>query len=148
MPDTIVRTSQTVELESFAGDSDFERFKAALKGEKVDRVPNYENLVDDQHVEKLLGRFAGNTLAIGGDPAKGASEATGRPMHAKDFIEFAQIVGQDVLIMEALWTPFKRRLPDGRLVPAMDRSVKTRADWEALVMPGEDRYRRTNPICA
>jgi len=138
MPETIVRTGQTIELESFAGDSDFERFKAVLKGQKVDRVPNYENLVDDQHVEKLLGRYAGNTLAIGGDPAKGASEATGRPMHAKDFIEFAQIVGQDVLIMEALWTPFKKRLPDGSLAPAMDRSVQSRADWEALVMPGEE----------
>ncbi|MCP4168211.1 MAG: hypothetical protein GY759_20290 [Chloroflexi bacterium] len=138
MPDTIVRESYTVELESFVGDSDFERFKACLKGQKVDRVPNYENLVDDQHIEKLLGRYAGNTLAIGGDPAKGASEATGRPMHAQDFIEFASIVGQDLLLMEAIWTPFKRRQPDGALAPAMDRSVKTRTDWEALVLPGDD----------
>jgi 5-methyltetrahydrofolate--homocysteine methyltransferase len=133
--ETIVRKGDSVALESFIGDSDVERFKAVLRGEKVDRVPNFENLVDDQHVTKLLGRFAGNTLAIGGDPAKGASEATGRPMHAKDFVEFAQIVGQDVLVMEALWTPFKKWQPDGSLVPAMDRSVKSRADWEALVMP-------------
>ncbi len=135
--DTVVRSGRAVKLEPFIGDSDFARFRAVLRGEKVDRVPNFENLVDDQHVTKLLGRFAGNTLAIGGDPAKGASEATGRPMHARDFVEFSQMVGQDVLVLEALWTPFKRRQPDGSLVPAMDRKLKTRADWEALVMPDD-----------
>jgi uroporphyrinogen-III decarboxylase len=127
-----------VELEPYIGEPDVERFKAALKGEAVDRVPNFENLVDDQHVTKLLGREAGNTLAYGGDPAKGASEATGRPMRAADFLEFNTLVGQDVMTVEALWTPLKRCEPDGTLVPAMDRRVKTREDWEALVLPGDD----------
>lgn len=136
-PETVIKKSYSLELEPFEGEPDVARFIAALKGQPVDRVPNFENLVDDQHVTKLLGRFAGNTLAIGGDPAKGASEATGRPMHARDFIDFVNIVGQDVLVVEALWTPFKKRLPDGRLVPAMNRSVKNRQDWEALVMPDE-----------
>lgn len=135
--ETIVKKGYSIELESYIGEPDVERFKAALKGQKVDRVPNFENLVDDEHVTKLLGRYAGNTLAIGGDPAKGASEATGRPMHAKDFVEFVNLVGQDVIMLEAIWTPFKKCLPDGTLVPAMDRSVKTRQDWEALVMPGD-----------
>ncbi len=127
-----------MDLQPYLGEPDVERFKAALKGEETDRVPNFENLVDDQHVTKLLGREAGNTLAYGGDPAKGASEATGRPMHARDFVEFNTIIGQDVMTVEALWTPLKKRLPDGTLAPAMDRSVKTRADWEALVFPGDD----------
>ncbi len=135
--ETVVHATGAVKLEPFVGGSDFERFKAVLRGNKVDRVPNFENLVDDQHVTKLLGRYAGNTLAIGGDPAKGASEATGRPMHARDFVEFAEMVGQDVLMVEALWTPFKRRGADGSLVAAMDRKLKTRADWEALVMPDD-----------
>jgi len=134
---------RTIALEPYLGEPDIERLKAALKGEKVDRVPNFESLVDDEHVTRLLGRFAGNTLAIGGDPAKGASEATGRPMHARDYLEFARLVGQDAIMLEAIWTPFKKRLPDGSLAPAMDRSVKTRRDWEALVLPGpadiEDR---------
>jgi 5-methyltetrahydrofolate--homocysteine methyltransferase len=138
MPEIIVKEHSAALLEPARGEPDVARFIAALRGQPVDRVPNFENLVDDQHVTKLLGRYAGNTLAIGGDPAKGASEATGRPMHAKDFVEFAQLTGQDVLVMEALWTPFKKRLPDGSLVPAMNRSVKTRADWESLVMPGDD----------
>ena len=128
VPEIIIKEHAALRLEPALGEPDVARFVAALRGQPVDRVPNFENLVDDQHVTKLLGRFAGNTLAIGGDPAKGASEATGRPMHAKDFVEFAQLTGQDVLVMEALWTPFKKRLPDGSLVPAMNRSVKTRAD--------------------
>ena len=124
-------------LEPYLGEPDVSRFIAALKGEPTDRVPNYENLIDDLHVEKLLGREAGNTLAFGGDPAKGASEATGRPMYAADYLEFNSLIGQDVMTMEALWTPLKRRQPDGTLAPAMDRSVKTRADWESLVLPDE-----------
>ena len=129
------RKDVSIELEPYLGKPDVERFKAALRGQKVDRVPNFESLVDDEHVTKLLGRYAGNTLAIGGDPAKGAEEATGRPMHAKDYLEFATMVGQDVIMLEAIWTPFKKRLPDGTLAPAMDRGVKTRQDWDALVMP-------------
>jgi uroporphyrinogen-III decarboxylase len=126
-----------MQLEPYIGEPDVERFKAVLKGRSVDRVPNFENLVDNQHVEKLLGRDAGNTLSYGGDPAKGASEAVGRPMKAPDFVEFCQITGQDVMVIEALWTPIKKRMPDGSLKPAIDRAVKTRQDWEALVMPDD-----------
>jgi len=126
-----------MQLEPYIGEPDVERLKAALKGKPVDRVPNFENLVDDQHVAKLLGRQAGNTLSYGGDPAKGAGEAVGRPMKAADFLEFCQLTGQDVMVIEALWTPFKKRTPDGTLKTVADRSVKTRQDWEALVLPGE-----------
>ena len=59
-----------MQLEPYIGEPDVERFKSALKGRSVDRVPNFENLVDNQHVEKLLGRDAGNTLSYGGDPAR------------------------------------------------------------------------------
>lgn len=126
-----------MQLEPYIGEPDVERFKAVLKGRTVDRVPNFENLVDNEHVEKLLGRDAGNTLSYGGDPAKGASEAVGRPMKAPDFVEFCQVTGQDVMVIEALWTPIKKRLPDGSLKMAIDRGVKTRQDWEALVMPDD-----------
>ncbi|NLF02297.1 MAG: hypothetical protein GX601_15100 [Anaerolineales bacterium] len=127
----------TLQLEPYVGEPDVERFKAALKGGKLDRVPNFENLVDDQHVAKLLGREAGNTMAYGGDPAKGASGATGRPMLAQDLLEFCTIIGQDVMTVEALWTPLKRREPDGTVVPAMDRRVHSRADWDALIKPSD-----------
>ena len=56
--------------ESFAGKANIDRLIAALRGEKTDRVPNFEILIEDQHVERILGRKAGNTLGVGGDPAK------------------------------------------------------------------------------
>ncbi|GAH51305.1 unnamed protein product, partial [marine sediment metagenome] len=69
------RENRTVELEPYIGKPDIERLLAAFRGEKTDRVPNFEILIEDEHVGKMLGRYAGNTLAIGGDPAKGADEA-------------------------------------------------------------------------
>ena len=124
-------------LEPYAGEPDVARLIAQIRGQKVDRVPNLENLVDDSHVEKILGRYAGNTLAFGGDPAKGASEATGRPMHAKDFVEFNRATGQDVLVIEAIWTPFKKRTAEGKVVQITDRCIKTRPEWEQVIRPGE-----------
>ena len=63
--------------EPYEGEPDINRLLGAFKREKIDRVPNFEVLIEDQHVEKMLGRYAGNTLAIGGDPAKGVEEAEG-----------------------------------------------------------------------
>lgn len=125
-----------MKLEPYVGEPDVARLIAQIRGQKVDRVPNLENLVDDSHVEKLLGRFAGNTLAFGGDPAKGASEATGRPMYARDFVDLNRATGQDVLLMEAIWTPFKKLNAAGVPVQITDRSIRTRADWERVIQPG------------
>jgi uroporphyrinogen decarboxylase len=127
-----------MKLEPYVGEPDMARLAAQIRGEPVDRVPHLEALVDDQHVEKILGRYAGNTLAIGGDPAKGAEEATGRPMHGRDYVEFNQAIGQDVLMVECFWTPFKKCRPDGTLAGITDRSIKTLADWEEVVPPGDD----------
>ena len=125
-------------IEPFAGSPSKERFIAALRGEPTDRVPHFEILIEDQHVEKLLGRKAGNTLGVGGDPAKGAAAAEGtRPMVARDYIELCQIIGQDAIAIEAIWTPIKYRRADGRLAPITDRSIKTRADLERVIWPGE-----------
>jgi uroporphyrinogen-III decarboxylase len=124
-------------IELYEGEPDVARLIAQIRGQPVDRVPHLEALVDDQHVEMVLGRYAGNTLAYGGDPAKGAEGATGRPMHGADYVAFNQAIGQDVLIIENFWTPFKRRDEQGKLVPVADRSIKTRADWEQVILPGE-----------
>jgi uroporphyrinogen-III decarboxylase len=126
-----------MKLEPYIGEPDVARLIAQIRGQKVDRVPNAENLVDDSHVEKILGRYAGNTLAYGGDPAKGASQATGRPMFARDFIELNRATGQDVLVIEAIWTPFKKRGADGKLAQITDRSIKTREDWAQVVHPSD-----------
>lgn len=129
-----------MQIEPFVGEPDIQRLLAAFKRKKVDRVPNFEVLIENQHVEKLLGRHAGNTLSYGGDPAKGVSEGEGaRPMIAKDYIDLCKIIGQDAMIVEAIWTPFKHRKPDGSAGGMIaDRSIKSRADFEAKVILPDD----------
>ncbi len=129
-----------MKLESFTGEPDIQRLLAAFKRKKVDRVPNFEVLIEDQHVEKLLGRFGGNTLSFGGDPAKGVEEAEGaRPMKSKDYLELCQLIGQDAMIVEAIWTPFKRRNEDGTVGGMIaDRSIKNREDFKKYVVLPSD----------
>ena len=126
-----------MKIESYIGEPDVERLLDTFIGQKTDRVPNFEVLIEDGHVEKLLGRYAGNTLAIGGDPAKGIEESEGaHPMHPKDYIELCKLIGQDVIVVEALWTPFKKT-KNGKLVIAGDRSIRTRSDFKKLVTQAE-----------
>jgi len=127
-------------FDPYIDDPDINRLLTAFKHGKVDRVPNFEVLIEDQHIEKMLGRYAGNTLAIGGDPAKGVEESEGaRPMHPEDYIEVCKIIGQDAIIVEAIWTPFKKRNEDGTLSLAADRSIKSRQDFEEkIISPGDE----------
>ena len=126
-------------LEPYTGEPDIKRLICAFKREPVDRVPNFEILIEDKHVEKMLGRYAGNTLAYGGDPAKGADAEQGRPMYPDDFIDLCNLIGQDAMMFDAgLWTPFKRKDKEGNIVPAYDRSVKNRKDFEKLLLDSED----------
>ena len=72
----------------------------------VTLLPALQALIEDQTVEKILGRFAGNTLAYGGDPAKGVVEDVG-PMRPEDNIELCNIIGQDVMIIgTSIWPPY------------------------------------------
>ena len=126
-------------FEPYKGEPDVQRLLDAFKRKKVDRVPNFEVLIEDKHVEKMLGRYAGNTLAIGGDPAKGVEESAGaRPMHPEDYIEVCKIIGQDAIIVESIWTPFKKGNEDGSLGLISDRSIKSRRDFEEKVVPPVD----------
>jgi len=125
-------------IEPYEGAPDVRRLLAVLRGEPTDRVPHFEILIEDQHVQQLLGRPAGNTLGVGGDPAKGSEAAEGaRPMHPADYIELCRIIGQDAILMEALWTPLKHQRADGRIGPITDRSIKSRADLDRIIWPGE-----------
>ena len=126
------------EIMPFAGAANIGRLIAALRGEETDRVPHFEILIEDQHVERLLGRKAGNTLGVGGDPAKGAAAGEGvRPMYSRDYIQLCQMIGQDAIALEALWTPLKQVRPDGSVGLITDRSIKTRADLNRIIWPGE-----------
>jgi uroporphyrinogen-III decarboxylase len=117
---------------------DVNRLIAAMRGEKTDRVPNFEILIEDRHVARLLGREAGNTLGVGGDPAKGSEASQGvRPMDPQDYLELCRVIGQDVIALENLWTPIKQRRPDGTIGLWTDRSLKHREDLERIVWPDE-----------
>ena len=125
-------------IEPFAGAPDINRIIATLRGERTDRVPHMEILIEDAHVTALLGRAAGNTLAVGGEPGKGNASSEGtRPMRPADYIELCQIIGQDAIIMEALWTPLKHVRQDGSIGLITDRSIKGRADFDDIIWPGE-----------
>jgi hypothetical protein len=104
-----------------------ERVFAAFEHRKVDRVPNFEILIEDSHTSRLLGRTVGHTLGS----AKGASEDeyVTPPMDARDYIEICRLIGQDAIGMEALWAPLKMEGEDGRLHIITDGSIHT---WEQL----------------
>ncbi|MBA7508093.1 hypothetical protein ES705_00013 [subsurface metagenome] len=127
-----------MKLKPYIGEPDINRLIAALRGEAVDRVPNFDVIIDDKHVEKFLGRYAGNTLAVGGDPAKGPEELEDvRPMYPKDNIELCNLIGQDAVTIEQVWTPFKKYNELGKLIPITNRSVKKRSDWEKVIYPNQ-----------
>lgn len=126
-------------IHPYEGRPDKQRIMAAMRGQPTDRVPNFEILIEDQHVERLLGRKAGNTLGVGGDPAKGSEATEGvRPMYPADYLELCRIIGQDAIVLENLWTPIKQRKEDGSVVTWNDRSLKSRADLERIGWPGEE----------
>jgi hypothetical protein len=84
-------------IHPYDGPPDKQRLIAALRGQPTDRVPNFEVLIEDQHVERLLGRKAGNTLGVGGDPAKGSEAAEGvRPMYPADYRDYKRRYGHRV----------------------------------------------------
>jgi len=126
-------------VEPIDWEPDKERLRAAMLMEPVDRVPHIDNLIEDKHVEKFLGKYAGNTLSYGGDPAKGADAEQGRPMYPDDFIDLCNIIGQDIVYFDAgMWTPFKKEDDEGNLVLAADRSVKNRKDFDSLIFDSDN----------
>ena len=108
-----------------------ERLLAAFELREPDRVPNFEILIEDEHVERLLGRPAGHTLGA----AKGASEDeyVTPPMDPHDYVELCQMIGQDAIGLEALWAPLKRRGPDGKLHIIAEGDIHTWQDLDAVV---------------
>jgi len=126
------------EFEPFVGEADVNRLIGALRGERTDRVPHFEILIEDQHVERIIGRKAGNTLGVGGDPAKGAVAGEGvRPMYPRDYIELCRLIGQGAIALEALWTPLKHVKPDGSVGLITNRSIERRTDLNRIIWPGE-----------
>ncbi|MGI6113867.1 MAG: uroporphyrinogen decarboxylase family protein [Mahellales bacterium] len=110
-----------------------ERLITVLKGGIADRVPNFEILIEDRNVTALLGRNAGNTL--GASRGAGDDAYVTPPMDPKDYIELCNIIGQDAIGIEALWTPVKYRDDKGDLHIINDGRIKTWEDAEKMVKP-------------
>ena len=138
-------TVSTSAFEPYEGKPDKQRLIATYRGEPTDRVPNFETLIEQEHVTRILGRAAGDTLGIGGEAAKGAAagEAVQRPMYPADYIELCQVIGQDCILLECMWTPIYQRAKDGTLSKLYDRSLKSREDLGRVVWPGRADMDRT-----
>jgi len=119
------------------GEPNIERLLATFRGEKTDRVPIFETLIEDKHVTYMLGRKVGNTLGATGDVAKGTTDETAqaRPMDPKDYIEVCNTIGQDVILMEALWAPLRKIGEDGKPHIITDRSIKSKKDIKKIIPP-------------
>jgi hypothetical protein len=52
-----------MDLLPYTGEPDIQRLLAAFKRKKVDRVPNFEVLIEDQHVQQLLAFPRGRARA-------------------------------------------------------------------------------------
>lgn len=131
-----------LKLKDYKGKPDKERILNAITGEPVDRVPNFEILIEDKIIEKLLGRHIGGpTLDMSGDYSQLSKDAPklGRPIYAKDYIELCEVIGQDAISIGELSAPFIKRNPEGKLILAMDKSFKDRKDVEKnLILPTEN----------
>jgi uroporphyrinogen decarboxylase len=126
-------------LQTFDLVPDKRRILAALRGEKTDRVPYFENYIGASLVERILGYPAGNTAAAVGDPYRGDQRAIvdgGRciPMHPRDWLRICQLIGQDVIMMETSFAPYRVRDESGRPVIVNDGRIKNRRDWEQQVI--------------
>ncbi len=152
-----------LKLKDYLGAPDKQRIINAIIGEPVDRVPNFEILIEDKIIEKLLGRHIGGATLGAMDKEDVFSDSTersrkvhqdrvveeeGRPIHAKDYVEICEIIGQDAISIGELSAPFFKKNPDGKQVLAMDKSFKNRKDVEQnLILPTEnpDYYKRIIP---
>ncbi len=125
-------------IQPYAGLPDKQRLIAAMRGQPTDRVPNFEVLIEDQHVERLLGRKAGKHAGCRWRSSQGSEAAEGRaPCTRRITWICVASWARDVIVLENLWTPIRQRRPDGSIVTWNDRSLKSRADLERIVWPGE-----------
>lgn len=129
------------ELKPYLGEPDINRLRAAFKSKPIDRVPNFEGLIEEKLVEKILGRFAGNTNSANLNPSKGPQDSSNgaiMPMKAEDYIEVCEAIGQDgMLLATALWVPFKTISSEGKLVDIPFRSIKTREDYNKIIIDSD-----------
>jgi uroporphyrinogen decarboxylase len=133
-----------MKFHEFGIEPDKNRILRCLRGELTDRIPYFENYIGERIVEFILGYHAGNTAAAVGDPYRADERAIvdgGRciPMHPKDWIKICRKIGQDVIMMEASFAPYKIFDEEGGRTIVNDGRIKNRKDWEKKVIhPGDE----------
>jgi uroporphyrinogen decarboxylase len=125
------------------GKPDKNRLLGMLRGERVDRVPLFENYIDSELVQKILGYPAGNTAAAEGDPYKGDERAVVDgdmcvPMHPKDWVKICKTIGQDTIMMESAFAPYRKLDERGKLCIINDGSIRNREDWKSVIPPSDE----------
>ena len=116
---------------------DIGRLIAAMRGEPTDRVPNFEVLIEDQHVERLLG--AGREHARGRRRSgQGQRSGRGRQAHVPRRLPRTlphHRPGRDRA--GNLWTPIRQRCRTARRPSGATAASRTAPTWSAIVWPGE-----------
>jgi hypothetical protein len=120
-----------------------DRLITAMKGKVPDKVPLFDNYIDDRIVENILGYNAGNTVAAVGDPYRGDERAIVEgdvciPMDPKDFVKLCTIICQDTIMLEHAFVPYRVMDENGKPVIINDGRIKSRKDWEKVIIPGDD----------
>ena len=55
-----------LQIKPYEGEPNIDRLIATVRGEPTERVPHFEILIEDQHIEKSLGRPASSSVNISG----------------------------------------------------------------------------------
>ncbi len=102
--------------------SHIDRLLNALQRKPVDRVPNFEIIVDNRSTRKLLGM-----------PAEGSS-VTSWTVAPQDAVRLARMTGQDAIVCSLTWM-------------AEEGSIESRADADAIVIPDPVDARGSMQAC-
>jgi len=114
------------------GKPDKKRILAVLNGETPDRIPYFDVLIESNHVERMLGKFCGDTLGIDAELVKDGINKD--PMDPSDYIDICKYTGQDVILCEAMLVPFKKNV-GGKTILVKDKSITSREKLSKLIKP-------------
>lgn len=135
-----------LDLLNYKGKPDRNRFISALKRRAVDRVPNFEMLIESEHVKKIVGKYIGDTSSAEADLAK-IDKKDGYfdysniiSMNANYFIDICNAIGQDVIFLNTpIYIPFKTESKSGKFINVPLRSVKNRKDFKKTFIDTENQ---------
>ena len=132
-----------MKFDTFGFSPSKDRLITAMKGKVPDKVPLFDNYIDDKIVENILGYNAGNTVAAVGDAYRGDERSIVEgdvciPMDPKAFVDLCNMMCQDTIMLEHAFVPYRVMDENGKPVVINDGRIKNREDWEKVIVPGDD----------